>query len=74
MAVTKTIDTVSFSIEVEKGLDKAGDPIYAKKTFANVKTNAAPQNIYDVANAITTVLEASTRDYFVNESSALANA
>ncbi|AQS05955.1 hypothetical protein B0I63_003586 [Clostridium beijerinckii] len=31
MAVTKTIDSVSLSIEVQKGLDKAGDPIYTKK-------------------------------------------
>ncbi|NRZ28205.1 DUF1659 domain-containing protein [Clostridium beijerinckii] len=30
MAVTKTIDSVSLSIEVEKGVDKTGDPIYTK--------------------------------------------
>lgn len=74
MAVTKVIDSTSLSIEVQKGVDKAGDPIYTKKTFANVKTDAAVQNIYDVAEAIKAVLEADTRDTFVNESSSLANA
>lgn len=73
MAVTKVIDSTSLSIEVQKGVDKAGDPIYSKKTFANVKTDATSQNIYDVAEAIKGVLEADTRDTFVNESSSLAN-
>lgn len=74
MAVTKSIETTSLSIEVQKGLDLAGDPIYSKKTFANVKTNAAPQDVFDTAEAIKGVLEAPTRDYFINESSSLVNA
>lgn len=74
MAATKVISTASLSIEVQSGIDKAGDTIYSKKTFSNVKTDAAPQNIYDVANAIKGVLEASTRDIFVNETSTLTNA
>ncbi|WP_017210270.1 DUF1659 domain-containing protein [Clostridium beijerinckii] len=74
MAVTKTIDSVSLSIEVEKGLDKTGDPIYTKKTFSGIKTDATPENIYAVADAIKAVMEANTRDYFINESSNLANA
>ncbi|WP_139356785.1 DUF1659 domain-containing protein, partial [Clostridium beijerinckii] len=43
MAVTKTIDSVSLSIEVQKALDKAGDPIYTKKTFSGIKTDATPE-------------------------------
>ncbi|RII34136.1 DUF1659 domain-containing protein [Clostridium chromiireducens] len=74
MAVTKSIETASLSIEVQSGTDKAGDAIYSKKTFSNVKTNAAPQNVFDVADAIKDVLEASTRDYLINESSSLVNA
>ncbi len=74
MAVTKTIDSVSLSIEVQKALDKAGDPIYAKKTFSGIKTDAKPENVYAIADAIKGVLEANTRDYFINESSSLANA
>ncbi len=74
MAVTKTIDSVSLSIEVQKALDKAGDPIYTKKTFSGIKTDATPDNVYAVADAIKGVMEANTRDYFINESSSLATA
>ena len=74
MAVTKSIKTASLSIEVQSGTDKAGDAIYSKKTFSNVKTDAAAQNVYDVAEAIKGVLEASTRDCFINETSSLVNA
>jgi len=74
MAVTKTIDSISLSIEVQKALDKAGDPIYTKKTFSGIKTDATPDNVYAVADAIKGVMEANTRDYFINESSSLANA
>ena len=74
MAVTKSIQTASLSIEVQSGTDKAGDPTYSKKTFSNLKTDAAVENIYDVAEAIKAVLEADTRHTFVNESSNLANA
>ena len=74
MAVTKSIQTASLSIEVQNGTDIAGDPKYAKKTFSNVKSDAAAQNVFDVAEAIKGVLEAPTRDYFINESSSLVNA
>jgi hypothetical protein len=74
MAVTKSIETASLSIEVQSGTDKAGDAIFSKKTFSNVKTDALVQNVYDVAEAIKGVMEAKTRDYFINESSTLANA
>jgi hypothetical protein len=74
MAVTKTIDSLSLSIEVQKGVDKAGDAIYTKKAFSGMRTDASPENIYAVADAIKGVLEAKTRDYFINESSSLANA
>ncbi|NSB13619.1 hypothetical protein BCD95_001878 [Clostridium beijerinckii] len=39
-----------------------------------MKTDATPENIYAVADAIKAVMEANTRDYFINESSSLANA
>ena len=74
MAVTKSIETASLSIEFQSGTDKAGDAIFSKKTFSNVKTDAAAQNVYDVAEAIKAVLSSNTRDYFINESSSLINA
>lgn len=74
MAVSKSLQTTSLSIEVQSGTDKAGDAVYTKKTFSNVKTDAAAQDIYDVAEAMKAVMSVKTRDYFVNESSSLANA
>jgi len=74
MAVTKVVDSTTLSIEVQKGVDKAGDPIFAKKTFSNVRNNVAEQNAYDVAKAIIAVLEASTRNTSLIVSSNLVNA
>ena len=74
MAVTKQIETTSLCIEVQKGVDKAGDAIYTKKTFSNVKTNVLPEDAYAVADAIKNVLSAGTRSYFLNEASTLTQA
>ncbi|GEP63132.1 hypothetical protein CBE01nite_09000 [Clostridium beijerinckii] len=74
MAVTKVMNSATLSIEVQKGTDKAGDPIYSKKSFSNVRINADAQNVYEVAEAIKLVLDASTRDSFITESSSLINA
>jgi len=74
MAVNKVLNTTSFVIEVENGTDKTGNKIYSKKSFANVKTNVVPQDVYDVAEAIKPILSAGTRDYYLNESSKLVNA
>ncbi len=73
MAVTKVVDLTSLSIEVQKGVDKAGDPIYAKRTFSNLRNDVDEQNAYDVAEAIKDVLEASTRSTSLIVSSKLIN-
>ena len=74
MAVNKVLNTTSLTIEVESGTDKSGAKTYSKKTFSGVKTTAAPQNVYDVAEAIKAVLGVPTRDYYLNEASKLVNA
>ena len=74
MAVTKQIETTSLSIEVQKGVDKAGVPIYTSKSFSNVRTDVTAENAYAVAEAIKGVLSAKTRSYFLNEASALTQA
>ncbi len=71
MAVTKNIETASLSIEIQKGVDKAGDPTYTKKSFSGVRTDADAENVYAVAEAIKGVLSANTRSFFLNESSTL---
>jgi len=74
MAASKVVNETSVSIEVQKAVDKAGDPIYTKKAFSNVRNDVDVQNAYDVAEAIKGVLEASTGSTFLNVSSNLVNA
>jgi hypothetical protein len=74
MAITDVAKSISISIEVQNGVDKAGDPTYTKKTFANVRTDVDAQSAYDVAEAIKAVLDAGTRDTFLNKTSSLQNA
>ncbi len=74
MSVNKVLNTTSFYIEVESGTDKNGAKTYSKKNFSGVKTTAAAQNVFDVAEAIKAVLSAETRDYYLTEASKLVNA
>ena len=71
MAVSKIVKETSLNIEVEKGVDKSGDPIYSKRTFSNLRNDADLQNSYDVATAIKNVLEADSRNVSLNVSSDL---
>ena len=66
MAVTQVPKSKTLAIEVETDIDKAGDPIYSKKTFSGVKTAAADQDVLDIAESIKKVLEPSTRKTFIN--------
>lgn len=74
MAVTKQIKTTSLSIEVQNGVDKAGDATYTKKSFSNVRTDVTAENAYAVAEAIKGVLSANTKSSFLNEASTLTQA
>ena len=72
MAVNKKLNTTTMSIEVKSREEKMGDPIFTKKTFSNIKNNADPQNVLDVANAIKGILAEETGDCFLTESSVLS--
>jgi len=74
MAVSKIVNGTSLSIEVQKGTDKAGAPIYTKKTFSNLRNDVVEQNAYDVAEAIKAVLAESTRNTSLTVSSDLVKA
>lgn len=73
MAINKVVTETSLNIEVEKGLDKSGDPIYTKKTFSNLRNDVDLQSAYDVATAIKDVLEANSRNISLNVASDLVN-
>ena len=67
MAVQSNIDSISLSIEVKSGTDSKGVDTYAKKSFANLRTDVNVQNAYDVAEAIKAILAEPTRAYFLNK-------
>lgn len=73
MAVNKVVTDTSLNIEVQKGLDKSGDPIFSKRTFSDLRNNVELQNAYDVATAIKDVLEANSRNISLNVASDLVN-
>ena len=74
MAISKSINGTTLNIEVQKGLDKAGVPIYTNKSFANLRDDVDEQNAYDVAEAIKVVLAANTRSTSLTVSSDLVKA
>jgi hypothetical protein len=47
---------------------------FTKKTFSGLKTDAAPQNIYDVSVAIQGVLSVGARDTYLNDTLKLVQA
>jgi hypothetical protein len=74
MAATKTLKSKTLAIEVQTGVDKAGDPQYTKKSFSGVKLAATDDAVYNTAKAIKAVMGKSTRDIYLNEVEVLANA
>lgn len=73
MAVTKTIKSKTLAIEYQTDTDKAGDPIFSKKSFSGVKITAADESVYNVANAIKTVLATATGEIYLNEVEIIEN-
>jgi len=71
MAINKQIDSASLVIEIQNGVDKAGDAIYKNKTFSGVRTDVNIEDAYAVAESIKGVLAADTRNYSLNEISNL---
>jgi len=73
MAISKITTETSLNIEVQKGTDKSGDPLYSRKTFSNLRNDVDAQNAYDVATAIKDVLEANSRNISLIVASDLIN-
>ena len=71
MAVSKIIDSTSLTIEIQSGVDKAGDPTYSKKNFGKIRNDISSEDLYEVAEAIKSVMDVDTRDTLVNVTSSL---
>ncbi|WP_347489224.1 DUF1659 domain-containing protein [Desulfoscipio sp. XC116] len=57
MAVEKVPSGTVLRMQFQTGLDGDGDPIYRTKSLSNVKTDAADQDIFDVARALVQLQE-----------------
>jgi len=45
VAISKSIKSTTLNIEIQKGLDKAGIPIYTQKPFPNLRDDVDAQNV-----------------------------
>lgn len=52
MAVNKVPASSALRLELQYGVDDAGNPVYRSRTMSNVKPTAAAQDVYDVATAL----------------------
>lgn len=74
MAVSLEKKLTSLAIEVQNGVDKAGNAIFTTKTFSNIKNDADPAKVYEVAQAIKGIMADNTGDSLLNVTSTIKNA
>jgi len=71
MAVEKTVTYSSMSLSFNQGLDEFGKEIIKKRTYSNVKPDATPENIFNVATAIGGLCKYTLEEVGLNERSTL---
>lgn len=67
MAVSKLLLSTSLVLDVESGVDNNGNPIFRKKSFSGLASDATNENILAVALAIKDVLGGPTRSIALAE-------
>ena len=73
MAVTKSLLKRSLQLKVKSGVDANNKDVFKTLSFANVKTNATPQAVFNVAAAFGGLLGTPVSDILVAETSDLVN-
>ncbi len=71
MAINKIQTGCTLAIEVQKGEDKLGDPIYTKKNFSSINPKRTPEEIWEVAEALEKVLANECKNFFLTDTSKL---
>ncbi|NFO03437.1 DUF1659 domain-containing protein [Clostridium botulinum] len=71
MAISKIQTGYTLGIEVQKGEDKSGDPIYTKKNFSSINPKRTPAEIWEVAEALEKVLANECKNFFLTDTSKL---
>ncbi|SMC44675.1 DUF1659 domain-containing protein [Sporomusa malonica] len=73
MAVVKVPQLGSFTVKVQTGISGTGNPVYANRTFGNLKSNATEQNVFDVAQALADLQKHTVTDVALTERCNLIN-
>ncbi|WP_244834502.1 DUF1659 domain-containing protein [Clostridium sp. BJN0001] len=74
LSLKESIYETTLSIEFVKEVGQTGKISYAKKTFKNIKNDAASEDIYEIAEAIKDVLAKETRYFFINKTTNIQRA
>ena len=73
MPVNKVPGATTLKMQFQTGVDGSGDPVYRRKSLNNVKANAADQDVYDVAQAISGLQEYTLISVLRDDNSELVN-
>ena len=73
MPVNKVPSASTLKMQFQTGVDGSGDPVYRRKSLNNVKSNAADQDVYDVAQAISGLQEYTLIAVLRDDNSELVN-
>ena len=63
----KALESTVLSIEVQSAIDKDGNPTFTKKKIGNLVANADLNKVQEVAEIISDLLSANTRNFYVTE-------
>ncbi|PHJ38124.1 hypothetical protein P378_11535 [Desulforamulus profundi] len=73
MAVVKQPYACSIKLRYQTGVNAQGNPIFVNRTYAKAKITAADQDLYDVAQAINSLQNASLVGIYRADDSELIN-
>ncbi|WP_286910949.1 DUF1659 domain-containing protein [Clostridium sp. UBA1652] len=65
--IIDNLKSLSLTIEIENGVDSKGEKVFKKRTFSGIRLDAPYENIYNVADAISEILETETGEFLLNK-------
>ena len=74
MAVSKVAQSTSLVIKVQTGTNASGNPVYANRSYTNVKTAATDADIYAVGQELSAMQKYNVTAIERRDLSALVNA
>jgi len=65
--IIDNLKSLSLTIEIENGVDSKGEKVFKKRTSSGIRLDAPYENIYNVADAISEILETETGEFLLNK-------